>query len=95
MTDEEINEVVSTLLRKQFEDLEFEYATAESEEDYDGASIIRVKTYFKSGCVPAADRLIDAVHEIRIELIKRGEQRFVFLDTIIPYDHEFVDEDVD
>jgi hypothetical protein len=94
MTDDEINEVVSRLLRKQFEDLEFEYATAESEEDYDGASIIRVKTYFRGGTVPAR-QLIDAVHEIRTELIRRGEQRFVFLDTVIPYDREFVDEDVE
>jgi hypothetical protein len=95
MTDDEINEVVSRLLRKQFEDLEFEYATAESEEDYDGASIIRVKAHFRAGCVPAAKRLIDAVHEIRTELIRRGDERFVFLDTVIPYDREFVDEDVE
>ena len=95
MTDEEINDVVSNILRKQFEDLEFEYATAESEEDFDGSSIIRVKAHFSVGCVPTADRLIDAGHEIRTELIKRGEQRFVFLDTVIPYDREFVDEDVE
>ena len=93
MTDDEINEVVSRHLRKQFEDLEFEYATAESEEDYDGSSIIRVKAHFKVGSVPSADQMIDAVHETRNELIKRGERRFVFLNIVSPYEHEFVDED--
>jgi hypothetical protein len=94
MTDDEINEVVSRLLRKQFEDLEFEYATAESEEDFDGSSIIRVKAHFKAGRVPAA-RLIDAGHDIRTELIRRGEERFVFLDTVIPHDREYIDEDAE
>jgi hypothetical protein len=94
MTDDEINEVVSRLLQKQFEDLPFEYSTAESEEDFDGSSIIRVKTYFKNGPIPAA-RMIDAGHDIRTELIKRGDPRFVFLDTVFPYDREYVDEDVE
>jgi len=95
MTDEEINEVVSRLLRKQFEDLEFEYATAESEEDYDGSSIVRVVAHFRDRPVPAAVRLIDAGHEIRTELIKRGDRRFVFLNVAFPNDHEFVDEDLE
>jgi hypothetical protein len=93
MTDDEINEVVSRLLRKQFEDLQFEYATAESEEDYDGSSIIRVKAYFKVGCIPSASLVMEAVHRIRNELIDRGEPRFVFFDVISPYDHELVGED--
>jgi hypothetical protein len=67
MTDDEIKEVASRLLRQRFEDLEFEYATAESEEDFDGSSIIRVKAHFKGGRVPVA-RLIDASHDIQVEL---------------------------
>jgi hypothetical protein len=92
MTDDEIKEVVSRLLRKEFEDLEFEYATAESEEDFDGSSIIRVKAHFKAGRVPVA-RLIDAGHDIQMELVRRGEKRFVFLNSTSPNDREFVDED--
>jgi hypothetical protein len=92
MTDEEINEVVSRHLREEFKDLGFEYATAESEEDFDGTSIIRVKTHFKNGPVPVV-RLMDARHDIRNELIRRGEDRFVFINTEIPYDREYVDED--
>jgi hypothetical protein len=94
MTDDEINEVVSRLLHKQFEDLEFEYSTVESEEDFDGSSVVRVKAHFKKGHVPAT-RLIDAGHNIQTELIRRGEKRFVFLDSAFPNDHEFVDEDLE
>jgi hypothetical protein len=95
MTDDEITEVVSRLLRKQFEDLEFEYATAQSEEDYDGSSIIRVRAHFKGRRVPVV-RLIDAGHDIRTELIKRGEERFVFLSSALPHDQdEMVDDDLE
>ena len=95
MTDDEINEVVSRLLRKRFEDLEFERSTVESEQDFDGSSILRVTAHFNSGEVPA-DRMIDARHAIRSELIKRGEERFVFLDSVFPHDQdEFVDEDLE
>jgi hypothetical protein len=93
MTDDEINEVVSRLLHKHFEDLGFEYSTVESEQDFDGGSILRVTAHFENGHVPA-DRMIDARHSIRSELIKRGEERFVFLDGAFPHDQdEFVDED--
>jgi hypothetical protein len=93
MTDEEISEVVSGLLHQQFADLEFDHSTVASEEDYDGSSIIRVVAHFRDGPVPAAVRLIDAGHDIRTELIKRGDERFVFLDVAFPNDHEFIDED--
>jgi len=95
MTDDQINEVVSRLLHKYFEDLGFEHSTVESEQDFDGGSILRVSAHFKNGHVPT-DRLIDAAHEIRSELIRRGEERFVFLDSAFPHDqNELVDEDLE
>jgi len=95
MTDDEINGVVSRLLHKHFEDLGFEYSTVESEQDFDGSSILRVTAHFKNGHVPV-DRLIDAGHDIRSELIRRGEERFVFLDSAFPHDQdEFADEDLE
>jgi hypothetical protein len=95
MTDDEINGVASRLLHEDFEDLGFEYSTVESEEDFDGSSILRVTAHFKSDRVPV-DRLIDAGHSIRSELIRRGEDRFVFLDSAFPHDQdEFADEDVE
>jgi hypothetical protein len=95
MTDDEINEVVSELLRKRFADLGFERSTVESEQDFDGSSVIRVMAHFSKRGIPA-DRLIDAGHDIRSALIKRGEERFVFLDSAVPHDQdEFVDEDLE
>jgi hypothetical protein len=95
MTDDEINEVVSTLLRRRFEDLEFDHSTVESEQDFDGSSILRVTAHLKGGEV-SADRMIDARHAIRSELMKQGEERFVFLDSVFPHDlDEFVDEDLE
>jgi hypothetical protein len=95
MTDDEINGVVSELLRKRFADAGFEHSTVESEQDFDGSSILRVTAHFNNGKVPA-DRLIDAGHDIRSALIRRGEERFVFLDSGFLHDQdEFVDEDLE
>ncbi len=94
MTDNEINEVVSRLLQKQFEDLAFEFSTVQSEEDFDGSSVLRVVAHFKGGHVPAK-RLIDAGHNVQTELLRHDERRFVFLDSAFPNDHEFVDEDLE
>jgi hypothetical protein len=91
MTDDEINQIVSTLLRKRFADVGFERSTVASEEDFDGSSILRVTAHFKEGHV-SSEQLIDALHEIRSELIDRGEDRFVFLDRTFPHE-ELVDED--
>ena len=55
MTDAEINEVVSELLRERFADLGFERSTVKSEEDFDGSSIIRVTAHFKAGACRRID----------------------------------------
>jgi hypothetical protein len=80
MTDEEIEKVVSSLLRDRFKDFGFERSTVKSEEDFDGESILRVSAHFNNGKV-ATNRLIDALHDIRSELITRGEERFVLLNS--------------
>lgn len=95
MTDDEISKVVSGLLQRQFADLGFDHSIVASEEDFDGTSIIRVVAHFRDGPVPTAVRLIDAVHDIRTELIKHGDKRFVFLDVAFPNDHELVDEELE
>lgn len=94
MTDNEINAIVSNLLRARFENLGFDYSTVESEEDFDGSSILRVKAHFKDGEVPS-EQLINALHDIRSTLIEQGEERFVFLSGAYPQDQEVVDEDVE
>jgi hypothetical protein len=94
MTDDEINAVVSELLRGRLGDAGFEYATVKSEEDFDGDSIVRVTAHFNNGRVPTA-RLIDAMRDIRSELIPRGEERFVLLSGKYSDEHEDEDEDED
>jgi hypothetical protein len=93
MTDDEINKIVSKLLRERFKDIGFQRSTVESEQDFDGSSILRVTAHFRKGDVPS-DRLIDALHDIRSELLRKGEERFVFLNSEYPQD-EVVDEDVE
>jgi hypothetical protein len=93
MTDDQINEVVSELLRRRFANAGFEYSTVNSEEDFDGSSILRVRAYFKNGDLPTR-LLIDSIHDIRSELISRGEERFVFMTRKFPHE-EVVDEDLE
>jgi hypothetical protein len=93
MTDDQISEIVCELLNHRFADIGFERSTVKSEEDFDGSSILRVIAHFKNGNLPA-NRLIDARHEIRSELIQRGDDRFVFLDTEYPH-VELIDEDLE
>jgi hypothetical protein len=95
MTDDEINEVVSKLLRSRFGDLGFEYSTVKSERDFDDTSILRVTAHFKNGDV-STKQMINALHDIRSELIARGEERFVFLDSEYPgQEVEYEDEDTE
>jgi hypothetical protein len=78
MSDEQVNQIVSDLLGKRLGDVGFERSSVKSEEDFDGESVLRVRAHFNNGKVPT-DRLIDAVSDIRSELLRRGEERYVFL----------------
>jgi SOS response regulatory protein OraA/RecX len=93
MTEDEINKVVSKLLRERFKDFKFVRSTVQSQQDFDGSSVLRVTAHFKKRDVPS-DRLTAAMHDIRAKLIDMGEERFVFLDSEYP-EKEVVEEDVD
>ncbi len=93
LTDDEIATVATQVLRREFKGLGFEDAVVKSEEDFDGASIIRVAAH-ATHPVPVS-RLTNALHEIRSQLIDRGEDRFVFLDALDPRKDTPVDEDVE
>lgn len=92
MTDTEIGKLITKRLRQSFKGTDFESASVNSEEDFDGSSVIRVIARFKKEGVPAK-RLADALHQIRMELLEHGEDRFVFLGTESPSDEEIVEED--
>lgn len=93
MTDDEINKIVYKLLGEQFKAFGFEHSTVKTEEDFDGSSIIRVTAHLKDGDVPS-EKLTEALHDIRSQLLRNGEERFVFLNSKSPED-EVVDEDVE
>jgi len=93
MTDSEINKIVSRVLRARLRDLGFERVAVHSEQDFDGSTILRITVYLKKSDVPPA-RLTDALHEIRSELLNKGEDRFVLLSSQSP-NEEMIDEDVD
>ena len=93
MTDDQIATVATEILKRAFKELGFEDAVVRSEEDFDGASIIRVEAH-ATHPVPVK-RLTTALHEIRSRLIDRGEDRFVFLDALDPHGVVPIDEDVE
>jgi hypothetical protein len=93
MTDSEINNVVSKILREHLKDFGFIRSTVHSEQDFDGASILRITAHCKEWNVPSS-RLTDALHEIRSNLLRKGEERFVLLGSQSP-NEETLEEDVD
>jgi hypothetical protein len=93
MTDTEINEIVGGILRDRLKQFGFAQSDVRSESDFDGDPIIRVTARYENGRVPS-DRLVDSLHAIRSELLSRGEERFVFLDSEYPGQEE-ADEDAE
>ena len=79
MTDQEIQEVVSNILRTRVPEAGFKGADVSSDIDFDGESIIRVTARYERRPQERRDVLIGAVHDLRDALIDRGEERFVFL----------------
>ncbi len=95
MTDGEINEVVTKVLRSRLNQFGFARSNVHSELDFDGSPIIRViARYEKQDRVPS-DKLVDSLEDIRSELIQRGEERFVFLDNEYPGEAEEEEEELE
>lgn len=93
MTDAEVSKIAMRFLRSRLNKAGFQGATVTSEEDFDGGPIIRVVAQFGDER-PPSDQLIEALHEIRSELLRKGEDRFVYLDTSYPQE-QFADEDAE
>jgi hypothetical protein len=79
MTDQEIQEVVSNVLRSRTPEAGFRGAEVRSDIDFDGESIIRVTARYERRPAERREALIGAVHDLRDALIAKGEERFVFL----------------
>lgn len=93
MTDQEIQGAVSRILGMIAPEAGFVGAEVRSDIDFDGESIIRVTAKYERRPT-ARDALIDVVHALREDLIRRGENRFVFLTNEIASERQQVpDED--
>ena len=79
MTDQEIQEVVSNVLRTRVPDAGFRGAEVRSDIDFDGESIIRVVARYERRPQERREVLIGAIHDLREALIAKGEERFVVL----------------
>jgi hypothetical protein len=79
MRDAEIQKIADGILRSRLSSDGFLGCEARTEEDFDGASIIRVIAHVKESRADARARL-DATMAIRAELEREDDNRFVYLD---------------
>jgi hypothetical protein len=93
MTDAEINDIVSKLLRDRYGRFGFVGSAVVSQEDFDGTPIIRVTARFDRRRAEVPRDWLGIVHEIRSSLLERGEQRYVFLDGDYLREEALVEED--
>jgi ribosomal 50S subunit-associated protein YjgA (DUF615 family) len=90
----EVERVVGNVLQKHFRD-EFVSFDVTPADDFDGEPVIRVLAHLKTR-VDNIDELYRSVGAIRDELIKAGDNRFVFLDQDYPgAEEEYEEEDID
>jgi len=79
MTDHEITELVSDVLREQVPEAGFLGAEAVSTVDFDGDPIIKIVARYQRRPETKPDPLLNASHLLRSALINRGEDRFILL----------------
>jgi hypothetical protein len=79
MTDQEITELVSDILREKVPDAGFLGAEAFSSLDFDGDPIIKIVARYQRRPDTTPDPLLNASHLLRSALISRGEDRFILL----------------
>jgi hypothetical protein len=93
MTDQEISEIASRVLKERFPDAGLIAAEAKSDLDYEGTPILTIMARFQHRpLIPDASS--SAIHELRTELLRRGEDRFVFLSNEYRDQPEEQEEDV-
>jgi hypothetical protein len=93
MTDDEIRAVAAEVLQTRLRNFGFKGAEARSETDFDGSPVIRISARYDDASVPTS-AITQSLHDIRTELLKRGEERFVLLEGDF-IGGQPVDEDVD
>lgn len=94
MTDQQIAQIVSDVLKDRVPEAKFLRAEASSDKDFDGEPIIRITAYYVNRPNERPDALTSAVHDIRSALISCGEERFVFLSNDIA-NEQGLDEEIE
>lgn len=94
MTDQELTEIVTKILRDRVPEAGFEGAEAVSDLDSDGDPVIRVTAHYQRRPRRTPDPLIGAAHAIRSALLDVGEDRFILLKNDVLEERE-TEEDLD
>ncbi len=94
MDDNQIAEIVARVLRERRASESLSHIEVSSDTDFDGTPIIRVMAHYDRRLDTDAGVLIDAIHEIRTELLKHGEDRFVFMSSSYRDEPKYDAEDV-
>lgn len=92
MTDGEIERVATEILKQRLQAFGFQGVEARSDIDFDGSPVIRVKARYTDDTAPTK-AITQSLHDVRSELISRGENRFVLLESEY-LGNQPVDEDV-
>lgn len=93
MRDEQVAEIVSQFVKPKFPEAGFISADARTAEDFDGTPILRINTHFeRRPSDPKAP--VELLHEIRAELLSKGEERPVILTNEYRDQREDAEEDV-
>ncbi|CAN7265031.1 hypothetical protein [Pararhizobium sp. LjRoot238] len=79
---DEVKELTSPLLKKQFSAYDFRTVNVREDETFDGASVFRI-TVDVGEKVPV-DKLVDALDVLHSTLRSKGEERLIFLSTNVP-----------
>jgi hypothetical protein len=93
LTDAEIGKIAKEILERRFTGAGFRDLEVASDEDYDGAPIIRMTAHF-DGPIDDLRKFVKSTAVIRSELVHSGEERFVYLTHDYPGADLDEDEDV-
>jgi hypothetical protein len=78
LSDSEVQNIVSRILSDRLIGTGYLRAETEDDKDYNGDPIIRVRVYFDHPILKS-DPLIESTHVIREELLRQGDDRYVFM----------------
>ena len=95
MNDEEISKIATEVLERSPRSAHLLEVKARSDVDGDGMPVLLVKATYDRNLPSEFESPLSGIHDIRSELILKGEDRFVFLENVYLNERDPVTEDVD